>query len=90
MGLISLRAKATEAFLSFYDGLEPTRLYDGVERDRMFMTTFLQLVIDRLMPLRAVPIPGQWLEVDSIEDIACYARSSAYVDEVFREPQKTR
>ena len=35
----------------------------------MFMTSFIQLVIDKLMPVKAVQIKGGWVEIDTVEDL---------------------
>jgi NDP-sugar pyrophosphorylase family protein len=39
----------------------------------MYMTSFLQLLIDSGHPLRAVPVDGGWLEVDTSRDLEIYA-----------------
>lgn len=69
IGLIKVRAHACQAVLSFYRSLDPGFCYDGRSLSRMYMTTFIQLVIDELMPVRAVWISGGWVEIDTHEDL---------------------
>jgi NDP-sugar pyrophosphorylase family protein len=35
----------------------------------MHMTTFLQLLIERVAPVQAVYVKGGWLEIDTLEDL---------------------
>jgi L-glutamine-phosphate cytidylyltransferase len=70
IGLIKISAAAWPDLLSFYDGLDRAATYDGKSFENMYMTSFLQAVIDRLMPVQAVPIHGGWLEVDVPSDLS--------------------
>jgi len=72
MGLIRVRAGFAEQFVQTYDSLDPAGSYDGRDRDGMYMTAFLQLLIDRVTPVRAVVVDGGWLEVDTVEDLDMY------------------
>lgn len=79
MGLIRFGARAAERVVRFYHGLDPDARYRGRTLDGMFMTTFLQLVIDRLMPVKAVLVDGGWVEIDTLSDLdvgACTAGST--------------
>lgn len=74
MGLILARAEVAGVLPSIHDGLDAGGLYDGKPKERMYMTSFLQWLIDHGRPVRAVPVDGGWLEVDSADDLALYAR----------------
>ena len=63
----------------------------------MYMTSFLQLLIDRGWKAKAVQVNNGWLEVDSLEDIRCYekmaetatgSRSQSYYEKAFENYQK--
>jgi choline kinase len=70
IGLFKLSAAAVHAVKRLYGELDRSRLYDGKTFDNMYMTSFIQAVIDRgTLPVRAVPISGQWLEVDAPSDL---------------------
>ena len=69
IGLIKLRANVLEQIKVFYHSLDRDAIYDGQPFEKMYMTSFIQCIIDRLMPARAVPIDGGWIEVDSPEDL---------------------
>ncbi|MFN8390036.1 MAG: phosphocholine cytidylyltransferase family protein [Bdellovibrionota bacterium] len=69
IGLFKIRADALETVCDFYHALDRTQSYDGKDFENMYMTTFIQLIIDKLMPVRAVKIDGGWLEVDAPSDL---------------------
>lgn len=75
MGLILWRAAAMKQILDFYDNLDTSAMYDGKNFDNMYMTSFLQQIIDGLMPAKAVPVQGGWLEIDSTDDLEAYNKA---------------
>jgi len=38
----------------------------------MYMTSLIQMVIDNVMNVTPVFINGEWIEIDSVEDINAY------------------
>lgn len=88
MGLILARAPFVARLVELWDGLDPSGDYEGRDRDNMYMTAFLQMLIDRGEAPRAVVIDGGWLEVDTVEDLALYERRAAQgrLDELCRLP----
>jgi choline kinase len=77
IGLTRVSADFAEEFLRSYLELDPDGPYDGRDRDNMYMTSFLQYVIDSGRPLKAVPIHKGWLEFDTVEDLKTYRRLSS-------------
>lgn len=73
-GLIKIRADAVPGFVNFYKALDPTAMYDGRDFDNMYMTSFLQLLIDAGWRVKGVPVENGWLEVDSVEDLRIYEK----------------
>ena len=73
MGLIRIRADFAQRFFTIYDSLERHTSYDGKDWANMYMTTYLQLLIQHT-PLTAVSVEGGWLEVDTVEDIELFNR----------------
>ena len=69
IGLFKVSAAAWPRLRAFYAGLDRSQRYDGKDFDNMYMTSFIQAVIDRLMPVQAVPIHGGWLEIDVPSDL---------------------
>lgn len=69
IGLIKVAGSAWPRLRAFYHALDRHADYDGKSFDNMYMTSFLQAVIDRLMPVTAVPIFGEWLEIDVPSDL---------------------
>ena len=43
--------------------------------ENMFMTSFLQLIIENLSPIKASYINGGWIEIDSVEDLEKYYKN---------------
>ena len=74
LGLFKVRAADAPRFLAERDGMDRDATYEGRTYDSLFMTGFLQYLIDGGWHLAAVPIAGGWLEVDSLTDLATYER----------------
>jgi choline kinase len=77
MGLIKVRADLAPELVAHHRRLDPSATYDGKDLANMYMTSFLQDLIDHGHRLRAVPVDGGWLEVDTIEDLELYRRLHA-------------
>lgn len=69
IGLFKISAKTITKFKSFYYALDKSQLYDGKPFNQMYMTSFIQLLIDSGMLVQAVPIHGGWIELDSVADL---------------------
>jgi choline kinase len=84
MGLIRLGCELAPRLVELYRALDPGRSFDGRTRDAMFMTSFIQYVIDEVTPVAAVVVDGGWLEVDSVHDLETYERlwESGQLDEL--------
>jgi choline kinase len=77
MGLIGVSAAFAPRLVATYDALDPAGPYEGRDRDHMFMTAFLQHVIDHVSPVTAVPCDGGWIEIDTSEELAIFERLHA-------------
>jgi choline kinase len=71
IGLIKFSAEALNRVKNFYHSLDKNSTYRGKSFNQMYMTTFLQMIIDNLMPVKAVTVHGGWIEIDSVEDLNC-------------------
>jgi len=74
VGLVRVRADVAPDWPRRYDALDPVGPYEGRDRDHMFMTAFLQLLIDDGVPVAAAMVDGGWVEVDTLDDLAVYER----------------
>lgn len=74
MGLVLARADVARLLPVIYRGLDADATYDGKGKPSMYMTSFLQWLINHGRPVRAVPVDGGWLEVDSVADLEMYER----------------
>lgn len=72
MGLIKVRADQVKAFCDAWHNLDRTVLRDGKDFDNMYMTTFLQHLIDTGWHARAAFTDNGWLEVDTVDDLNQY------------------
>ncbi len=69
IGLIKISKNIIQKVLAFYNNLSKDRYYDNKDFDNMYMTSFIQLIIDNLHEVNPIFINGSWLEVDCIEDL---------------------
>jgi len=76
-GLIKIRADMVGEVIEFYDSLDPNALYDGKTLPNMYMTSFLQALINTGKRVKSVRVDNGWLEVDSVEDLEVYERLAA-------------
>ena len=74
IGLTKISAGAIDEMVRFYHGLDRSAFYDGKNFDNMFMTSFLQRMINHGMPIKAAMITGGWFDVDSSEDLEYYSQ----------------
>lgn len=69
MGLIKIKKELLHEIIEFYASLSRDAIYDGKTFDQMYMTSFLQMIIDHIMPIKAVLVHGGWIEIDCIQDM---------------------
>ena len=73
IGLIHVNQNFTAQFFSLYESLAGSgQLFDGKDFDNMYMTSYLQMQIDKGTSISGVPIEGGWVEVDSVQDKEIY------------------
>jgi len=70
MGLLMIRKPMLKTVTSLYRELDRSALYDGKNFNQMYMTRFIQILIDRGHLIKAVKVTGEWLEIDRIEDLS--------------------
>lgn len=69
IGLIKISKNIIQKVLAFYNNLPKDKYYDNKDFDNMYMTSFIQLIIDNLHEVNPIFINGGWLEIDCIEDL---------------------
>lgn len=74
MGLIKVRGDFAPQLVQFHEALDRDRPLDRQPVNTMYMTTFLQALIDAGFPVRAVPVKGGWLEIDTTADLELFER----------------
>jgi choline kinase len=72
IGLTKISDSVIDKVICFYHQLDKNIIYDGKDFNNMYMTSFLQLMINNNMPLKATMISGGWFEVDSNDDLSYY------------------
>jgi choline kinase len=72
MGLFRIRADYVERMMAAFDALDPKALYDGKDLDNMYMTSFVQHLIDLGWPVQACLVDNGWLEVDTASELEAY------------------
>ena len=71
-GLIKVRADRINVLIEFYQQLDRHAYYDGKDFENMYLTSFLQALINANWQIKAIPVANGWLEVDSVEDLQKY------------------
>jgi len=74
IGLIKVAGEHVEGFKQAWFGIDREALYDGRNYEKMFMTSFLQYLIDSGWEARAVRVNNGWLEFDTLADLELYER----------------
>jgi len=69
MGLIKVSPAAAPGVIRFHETMDPLARYDGMNLENLYMTSFLQALIDSGQAVHAVPVRGGWLEVDAPADL---------------------
>jgi L-glutamine-phosphate cytidylyltransferase len=77
IGLIMVRQDHVARFRRHYHELDRQKVYDGKDFDNMYMTSFLQNLIDSGWDARAAFTSNRWLEVDTVEDLQRYQQMYA-------------
>lgn len=69
IGLIKISKNVISTIIKLYESLDKNKLYDEMDFDNMYMTSFIQIIIDNLYEVNPVFISGGWIEIDSINDL---------------------
>ncbi|PZT48059.1 sugar nucleotidyltransferase [Helicobacter valdiviensis] len=69
IGLFKISYGFLEEVMKFYEKLDKNKLYDGKDFANMYMTSFLQSLIDTYANAKAVYIYGKWCEIDFKSDL---------------------
>lgn len=77
IGLFKIAWDFLRPVMDFYKNMDRERLYDGKDYLNLYMTSFLQLLIDSFQNAYAVRIYGNWCEIDSQKDLSIGINGSA-------------
>jgi len=69
IGLIKIRADIAKKLFNIYQKLDKKVFYDGKTFNQMYMTTFVQHLINIGTEVKAIPYERGWVEIDSPSDI---------------------
>ena len=73
-GLIKINATKVSDFIGFYRNLNRNMDYDGKCFEQMYMTRYIQLLIDHGWQVSAIEVNSGWLEVDTLSDLQLYQK----------------
>jgi len=71
-GLIKINKNYVKKLIDFYYSLDKKSIYDGQNFKNMYMTSFLQELINNNWTIKASYVQNGWLEVDSVSDLKIY------------------
>ncbi|QPJ64059.1 MAG: phosphocholine cytidylyltransferase family protein [Candidatus Nitrohelix vancouverensis] len=83
IGLIKISKNALSTVSNMYHHLDRNMIFDKQNFANMYMTSFLQLLINSGVPAHAVFIDGGWVEVDSQADLEMYANHPQLLNGIF-------
>lgn len=69
IGLFKISKKIVNKVIKFYHNLNKEGSYDGKNFENMFMTSFIQMIVDNLLNVTPIFIDGGWIEIDSLDDL---------------------
>lgn len=69
MGLIKIRSDHVPQLVTVWSNLDRSRTYDGKDVKNMYMTSFIQYLIDINWDVRAAFVENGWMEIDTPEDL---------------------
>ena len=72
IGLIKVKAKKVKDLKLFYHSLDKTKKYENRSFEKMYMTSFIQLLINAGWKVKPSLIKNGWIELDTIEDLKLY------------------
>ena len=72
IGLIKISKEKLPVIIDYYKNLDRDKLYDGKDFENIYMTSFIQLIINNILNVTPILINGGWLEIDSVEDLNNY------------------
>lgn len=73
IGLMKISGEFMGKMVKFYDDLDRDKIYDSKDFKNMYMTSFIQLIIDKFNCVYPVKISGGWVEIDSVGDLGVEA-----------------
>lgn len=74
MGLIKISAAKAQELVQVWEQMDRSANYDGNDFDNMYLTSFIQHLINIGWPVKAVPVENGWLEIDTVEDLEYYEK----------------
>ena len=77
IGLIKVRSEKVDKFIHAWHSMDRNFLIEGKDFDNMYMTGFIQHLIDSGWDVRAAFIDNGWLEVDTVQDLENYEKMQA-------------
>ena len=77
IGLIKIKSNVVKKLIDAYSKMNKEVRYDGQDFDNMYMTSFLQHLIDNDWNVQGVFVENGWLEFDSLEDLRIYHELSS-------------
>ena len=70
MGLIKIKSHIAKKLFFIWDKLDKKKYYDNSSFSQMYMTTFIQHLINLGIEVKAIPFERGWVEIDSPSDIS--------------------
>ena len=70
IGLIKISKNILKKVITIYKKLDRNDEYDNQNFNNMYMTTFIQRIINNSIKAKPIFVDGGWVEIDSIKDLS--------------------
>lgn len=86
MGLIKVAAAKAKDFVNAWLQMDKKAIYDGKNFDNMYLTSYIQHLIDSGWFVRSIPVESGWLEIDTVDDLDFYQQKlkDASLGDIFK------
>ena len=79
IGLIKISKEFGKVLCEFYDKLDKQKSYFNRPFQKMYMTDFLQLLINNGNDISPVFTEGEWIEIDTVQDLEIYLNDKEFI-----------
>ena len=74
IGMIKVRSDYIDHFKAAWIEMDPGIILDGKDKNNIYMTSFIQYLIDMSINFTPIFIDNGWIEIDTVDDLTAYEK----------------